>query len=178
MGNRTPDLRITRVFSCVARELKACPSFMFAGCCWWRSLAIDGSSGTSRGHGPVMRRPGSQWDGVIERLSASRKGGRSVPGPSYLPRPCRIPGPGDVIAGNPAPGGDVTWANWPCRVTSPILVTRHPPFGSHRPPVSSGIPKSTASTTRIMKTRKPTSQASQPELTRWPTAWSPASDGS
>jgi nucleoside diphosphate kinase len=27
------------------------PSFMSAGSCWWRSLAIDGSSGTSRGHG-------------------------------------------------------------------------------------------------------------------------------
>jgi hypothetical protein len=42
--------RITRVFSCVARGFKARPSFMFAGCCWWRSLAVDGSSGASRGH--------------------------------------------------------------------------------------------------------------------------------
>jgi hypothetical protein len=47
----TSDLRITRVFSCVARGFKARPSFMFAGCCWWRSLAIDGGSGTSQGHG-------------------------------------------------------------------------------------------------------------------------------
>ena len=46
--NRTDDLRITRVFSCVARGFKARLSFMFAGCCWWRSLAVDGSSGTSR----------------------------------------------------------------------------------------------------------------------------------
>ena len=49
---------------------KARPSFMFAGGCWRRSLAIDGSSGTSRGHGYVMRRPGSQWDGAVERPSA------------------------------------------------------------------------------------------------------------
>jgi hypothetical protein len=27
------------VFPCVARGFKACASFMFAGCCWWRSLA-------------------------------------------------------------------------------------------------------------------------------------------
>jgi hypothetical protein len=40
------DLRITRVFSCVARGFKARLSFMFAGCFWWRSLAVDGSSGT------------------------------------------------------------------------------------------------------------------------------------
>ena len=51
------ELRITRVFSCVARGFKARPSFMFAGCCWWRSLAIDGSSGTSRGHGYRMIDP-------------------------------------------------------------------------------------------------------------------------
>ena len=50
LGNRTPDLRITRVFSCVARGFKARAGFMFAGCCWRRSLAVDGSSGTSRGH--------------------------------------------------------------------------------------------------------------------------------
>ena len=47
---------------------------MFAGCCWWRSLAIDGSSGAPRGHGSVMRRPGSQWDGAIERPSAFQAG--------------------------------------------------------------------------------------------------------
>ena len=43
-------LRITSVFPCVARELEARPSFRFTGCCWWRSLAVDGGSGTSRGH--------------------------------------------------------------------------------------------------------------------------------
>ena len=35
---------------CVARGFKACASFMFAGCCWWRLLAVDGRSGASRGH--------------------------------------------------------------------------------------------------------------------------------
>jgi hypothetical protein len=72
--SRTDDLRITRVFSCVARGFKACPSFMFAGGRWWRSLAIDGGSGTSRGHGPVMRRPGSRWDGTVERPSVFQAG--------------------------------------------------------------------------------------------------------
>ena len=60
--NRTDDLRITRVFSCVARGRKARVSFMFTGCCWWRSLAVDGSSGTSRGHAwgrlGMLRSPG------------------------------------------------------------------------------------------------------------------------
>jgi hypothetical protein len=65
------DLRITSVFPCVARAFKARPSFMFADCCWWRSLAIDGGSGTSRGHGSVMRRPRSRWDGAVERPSAN-----------------------------------------------------------------------------------------------------------
>jgi hypothetical protein len=44
------DLRITRVPRCVARTFRARPSFVLAGCCWWRSLAVDGSSGASRGH--------------------------------------------------------------------------------------------------------------------------------
>jgi hypothetical protein len=70
--NRTDDLRITRVFSCVARGFKARPSFMFAACCWRQSLAIDGGSGTSRGHGSVMRRPGSRWDGAVARPSLFR----------------------------------------------------------------------------------------------------------
>jgi hypothetical protein len=66
------ELRITRVFPCVARRFKACASFMFAGCCSWRWLAVDGGSGTSRGHRPVMRRPGSQWSGAVSRPSAFR----------------------------------------------------------------------------------------------------------
>ncbi len=44
------DLRITSVFPCVGRRFKACAGLMFTSCCWWRSLAVDGGSGTSRGH--------------------------------------------------------------------------------------------------------------------------------
>jgi hypothetical protein len=72
--NRTNDLRITRVFSCVARGFKARASFMFAGGCRWRSLAVDGSSGASRGHAPVVRRPGSRRGGAVERPSAFQAG--------------------------------------------------------------------------------------------------------
>jgi hypothetical protein len=68
------ELRITRVFSCVARGLKARADFMFGGGCRWRSLAVDGSSGASRGHAPVVRRPGSRWGGAVERPSAFQAG--------------------------------------------------------------------------------------------------------
>ena len=44
---KSPDLRITSVFWCVARGFKRRASFSFAGCCWWRPLAVDGGSGTS-----------------------------------------------------------------------------------------------------------------------------------
>jgi hypothetical protein len=54
------ELCITSVFSCVARVFKACPGFMFVGCCWWRSLAVDDGSGTSRGHRIRMRRLSSR----------------------------------------------------------------------------------------------------------------------
>ena len=57
IGSNPDDLRITRVFPCAARRFKARASFMFTGGCWWRSLAVDGSSGTSRGHGLVARWP-------------------------------------------------------------------------------------------------------------------------
>jgi hypothetical protein len=70
LGNRTPDLRITRVFRCVPHGHKACASFMSAGCCWWRSLAVDGSLGTSRGHPSVMHRPGPRRHGAVVRPSA------------------------------------------------------------------------------------------------------------
>ena len=53
---------------------KARASFMFAGGCRWRSLAVDGSSGASRGHAPVVRRPGSRWGGAVERPSAFQAG--------------------------------------------------------------------------------------------------------
>jgi hypothetical protein len=47
---------------------------MFAACCWWRSLAVDGCSGTSRGHGSVVRRPGARRDGAVERPFAFQAG--------------------------------------------------------------------------------------------------------
>ena len=56
----TGELRITSVFPCVARGFKPHASFRFTGYCWWRSLAVDGGSGTSGGHAwstLVMRRP-------------------------------------------------------------------------------------------------------------------------
>jgi hypothetical protein len=65
------DLRITRVSPCVAHGFESRASFIFAGCCWCRSLAVDGCSGASRGHALVMRRPGSRWSGAVERPSAS-----------------------------------------------------------------------------------------------------------
>jgi hypothetical protein len=49
------ELCITRAFPCVARGFKARGSFRFKGCCWRRSLAIDGYSGTSRGHDSAAR---------------------------------------------------------------------------------------------------------------------------
>jgi hypothetical protein len=49
-GSRAAELRITRVFPCVAHGFKARLSFKFSGRSWRRSLAVDGSSGTSRGH--------------------------------------------------------------------------------------------------------------------------------
>ena len=64
------DLRITRVFSCVGRGLEGRAGFMFAGCCWWRSLAVGGGLGTSRGHAPVMRGPGSRRRGAAARHPA------------------------------------------------------------------------------------------------------------
>jgi hypothetical protein len=72
--NRTDDLRITRVFPCVAHRFKACASFMFAGCCRWPSLAVDGGSGASQGHAPVVRRPGSRWSSVVTRPSVFQAG--------------------------------------------------------------------------------------------------------
>src|SRR5262249_33798137 len=51
---RSPSSRATHYEGvlCVARQFKARASFMFAGGCRWRSLAVDGGSGTSRGHTP------------------------------------------------------------------------------------------------------------------------------
>jgi hypothetical protein len=111
-GSSAAELRITRVFSCVVHGFKARPSFMFAGCCWWRSLAIYGSSGTSRGHGSVMRRPGSQWDGAVERPSAFQAG--------------HIPSRGgscECYALSPVAGA----CRWSLLLLSPLLSTRRRP---------------------------------------------------
>jgi hypothetical protein len=60
---RSGEAQITSMFPSVAHGSKAGASFMFAGCCRWRSLAGDGNSGTSRGHRPVMRRRGARRSG-------------------------------------------------------------------------------------------------------------------
>jgi hypothetical protein len=63
-----PCLRITSVFSCVARRFKPRASLRFTGCCWWRLLAVDSGSGTSEGHAlsaPVMRSPGARGPGIV-----------------------------------------------------------------------------------------------------------------
>ena len=54
------ELRITSVSRALLAGFKARASFRFTGCCWWRSLAVDGGSGASREHA-VMRRPGARW---------------------------------------------------------------------------------------------------------------------
>ena len=73
-GSGAAEIRITRVSRCVACGFKARVSFGFTGCCWWRSLAVDGSSGASRGHASVMRRPGARCSGAVERLSVFQAG--------------------------------------------------------------------------------------------------------
>ena len=63
---------------------------MFAGGCRWRSLAVNGSSGASRGHAPVVRRLGSRWGGAFERPSAFQAGhipSRRESCESYAPSP-------------------------------------------------------------------------------------------
>jgi hypothetical protein len=51
--NRTDDLRITSVSRALLAGSKPSVSFRFTGCCWWRSLVVDGGSGASRDT-PVM----------------------------------------------------------------------------------------------------------------------------
>ena len=60
-----------------SKPAQASCSQVAAGGDRWLLMGVRGHLGDTD---PVMRRPGSQWDGVIERLSASRKCGRSVPG--------------------------------------------------------------------------------------------------
>ena len=49
------DPRITSVSCALLAGFKVRASFMSAGCCWRRSLAVDGGSGTSRGHAREVR---------------------------------------------------------------------------------------------------------------------------
>ncbi len=98
--NRTDDLRITSVFSCVARGSKPCASFRSTGCCWWRSLAVDDGPGTSRGHAPVVRGPGSQRCGATGRSPVS---GRGVPAHG-APEPSRSARKDDLIEMQRDPG--------------------------------------------------------------------------
>jgi len=98
--HRTDDLRITRVFPCVARAFKAYASFMFAGCCWRRSLAVDGSSGTSRGH---AWRTGRSEIAPCMRADAHDPACRFIPSPSAHPLGS---GPG-----SPGPAGAPNWTN-------------------------------------------------------------------
>src|SRR5262249_8530222 len=49
LGPVRSDLRITRVFACVADGFKARIYFGFRECCCWRSTAVDCRLGASRG---------------------------------------------------------------------------------------------------------------------------------
>jgi hypothetical protein len=57
------ELRITSVSRALLAEFKACASFTFTSCCLWRLLAVDGGSGTSRGH--VRNARASSCSGVV-----------------------------------------------------------------------------------------------------------------
>jgi hypothetical protein len=70
---------------------------MFAGCCWWRSLAVDGCSGASRGHARVVRRPDSRWAAPSNDLPLIR--------PDISPRCGHRLWPS---AGEPSPGSSGT----------------------------------------------------------------------
>jgi len=80
-GSGAAELRITRVLSGVGRGLEGRAGFMFAGCCWWRSLAVGGGSGTSGGHAPAMRGPGSRRRGAAARHPAPPREPLAAPGP-------------------------------------------------------------------------------------------------
>jgi hypothetical protein len=95
------ELRITRVSRCVARGPKARASFMSAGWWWRRSLAVDGSSGTSRGHAPELRSPYKRPQRCCAawRVTPSRACWCTAcvppasPSPSTQQRGSRTPGP-------------------------------------------------------------------------------------
>jgi hypothetical protein len=106
----TSDLRITSAFSCVGREFKA-PRFLQVQRVWRRSLAVDGGSGTSRGHASTAqsiasaaRAPRAVWREVLRvwpypcllpigANSATLGPGLSRPS-SRVPSPGTCPGTG------------------------------------------------------------------------------------
>jgi hypothetical protein len=107
--NRTDDLRITSVFSCVARRFKSRATFRFAGCYWWRTLAVDGGPGASRGHVQSMEcdRPHLAGDGPRPGRAGSRLtllSDRSVRRGSWVKRDFTCPSTRQfsVCAGCPA----------------------------------------------------------------------------
>jgi hypothetical protein len=76
---RRRELRITSVFPCVAPEFNARVSFRFSACGWRRSLAVDGSSETSRGHASATRHARSSRGAAP--CSASRRVRHGCAGP-------------------------------------------------------------------------------------------------
>jgi hypothetical protein len=88
---------------------------MFASCCWWQSLAVDGGSGASRGHAPVMRRSGCRWSGAVARLSAFQAG--------HIPSCCGS-------CERCAPSLVAAACRWSLLLLSPLLSTRRRPSGS------------------------------------------------
>ncbi len=104
LSQKTPrtELRIMSGFSCVARGLLPRASFRFIGCCWWRPLAVDGGSGTSRGHAwstPVMRRPGAR--GAAPVWSSGRR--LPVPAGGGSVTACTVQGMARVRSGQARP---------------------------------------------------------------------------
>ncbi len=79
-ARRARELRITSVFPCVAGEFKARVPLRFIACGWRWPLAVDGGSGTPRGHG-VM--PVVAW---LPRFQPSPPRSR---GTRRRPRACR-----------------------------------------------------------------------------------------
>jgi hypothetical protein len=133
-NSASAELRITSVFPCVARGLKACASFKFTGCCWWRSLAVDGGSGTPRGCHAfgtlVLRRSARSYcvvqvlgDPAWPRSSPDGYGGelRRLCGSGAGSR-CGSHGP---AAGTTAP--DRAARRGPCITTGTASARRRPP---------------------------------------------------
>jgi hypothetical protein len=82
------ELRITRVSRCVAHVFDSRASFMFAAHCPWRSLAVDGDSGTSRGHAPECVGLSTIGPALLCCLSGDAEPGRDLgPRVPSVPQP-------------------------------------------------------------------------------------------